>query len=273
MYVLIKSFILGLILTAFIATTQIAKAEVKLDSCWKMYFPNEPEKGFLNPDSVMVDTCLSGSSIFPYTPHEILLAKRWFSTILPIHALDIPVARHDTIIERNWRDIDTNFKNLRNGFADLEIKFGEFKLYKTQPENDDTNSYGSRSFRIKFNNYIVIDSVIFYLRKITVLIFPNYEYRNMIIDNILNFSEIDTCKILIYPNPISDLFFIKNLNFKQKLIITLLNENLYDLKKIKIFNETYNDYIFDLHDFSNGIYYLKIEVDKKTIFEKIIKIN
>jgi hypothetical protein len=44
-------------------------AITQLDSCWKLCGPHDPENGFYNPDSIMVDTCVVPNRNY---------AKKWY---------------------------------------------------------------------------------------------------------------------------------------------------------------------------------------------------
>jgi len=144
----------------------INKAEQTQDSlnpCWKMVHPNEPEKGFFNPDSVMYDSCLCTIKPWEYPPCPYQYAKQWFGAIIPYRALLIPQTIRDTLIYKTWRDIDSSFIELRKGIETLENQFGTFVLIKKYPDIVDSTKDGSKYFKIKFDNYVKIVTIVNYL--------------------------------------------------------------------------------------------------------------
>lgn len=81
----------------------------------------------------------------------------------------------------------------------------------------------------------------------------------------LNDSEIENL-VTLYPNPSNSII---NLNFKNNIVISnlsIVNSIGKVLKKYENFENS-----IDISDLSNGIYFLKIENDNKTITRKIIK--
>jgi hypothetical protein len=125
-------------------------AITQLDSCWKLCGPHDPENGFYNPDSLMVDTCVVPNRNY---------AKKWYEIITNQILMDVPSYPIDTLIEYQWTDIDTSFTDLREDFYDLENIFGAFHIKKEFPHIVDTSKIASRCYLIRFDNYVDIDSV------------------------------------------------------------------------------------------------------------------
>lgn len=138
----------------------------QIDTCWNVVLQHNPENNIFNPDSVMYDTCLCKNKAWlpPYC--EYVYAKQWFGLDLPNGALNIPQAPRDSVILRNWRDIDSSFTDMREGFENLENIFGNFVFMKVYPDIIDTSKIASRYFNLRFDNYVKIDSASYLLHNI-----------------------------------------------------------------------------------------------------------
>jgi len=145
-----------IVLAASAAPLGVAWAQYPI--CWTSITPpNDTLHLFVNPDSVMIDTC-SGSSTFHHR-----YAAKWFRIEFQKVIFYIPSSSNiDTIIDRGWRDIDTNQIIMRAAFDSVEVHFGSFVLQKAFPGAGDTttlfNLLQSQIFLLKFNNYVDIDS-------------------------------------------------------------------------------------------------------------------
>ncbi len=162
-----------LVIVLLTLSAQYTKAGDTLDTCWTMVFPHDPDHGYYNPDSVLYDTCLCKTK--PWLPPycKYVYAKQWFGLDLPKGALNIPKAPRDSIILRNWRDIDSSFTELRDGLQNIEDMFSSFIMRKEFPDYGDS----SNIFLLKFNYYFNIDSVVYYLKQIYTLVDAFYDYR------------------------------------------------------------------------------------------------
>ena len=84
---------------------------------------------------------------------------------------------------------------------------------------------------------------------------------------ITDFISID--EILIYPNPFVDEIYIQS-DLNDTKTITIYNVNGSCIKSKQLFSNLYS---INLTDLKNGVYFIKVESDKKTIIKKIMKIN
>ena len=231
----------------------------QIDSCWDMVLPHDPAHGYFNPDSVLYDTCLCKTK--PWLPPycKYVYAKQWFGLNLPNGALNIPQAPRDSIILRNWRDIDSSFTDLRAGFENLENIFGNFSFMKVFPDDIDTNSIGSRYFKIRFDSYVNIDSASNLIDSIKGIkgggYLGRYNYYENVNDSIYNNEQ----KILIIsPNPCNNLlkitgYFVIKTNIQ---IITLQGIILYSKKFTEL--NYYDSILINTSELPNGIYYIRI---------------
>lgn len=108
----------------------------------------------LNEDSTMVDTCFGSST------YGALYAKRSFSIHFRYYVIDLPQAPYDTLLEIDWRAIDTSQTTLRASFMDLENKYGTFTLIKHAPHITDSTDLSSLYYHVRFHSYVCVDSVL-----------------------------------------------------------------------------------------------------------------
>src|SRR5260221_284133 len=151
---------------AIYATASEACAQTP-DSCLKLLGHDRIDhiKDWRNPDSIMVDSCLSS----PAYLHKF--AKKWFSLDFQYGSmLPIPAAPVDTIIQVEWTRIDTNFRATRVAFNALEQRFGHFILQKGVPRVGDTSDNLSTIFDMKFDSLVDVRAVDTQLKIIPLLV-------------------------------------------------------------------------------------------------------
>ncbi|SRR5581483_2262410 len=113
-----------------------------------------------NPDSVMLDTCLSNLSDGPIWIH------RGIHLEIPIW---VPWAPADTIMELPWTAIDTNYPQWRFVFKNIYDSIGPFVVRRLFP--DDTIDYACW-FEFHFFSFTPADSVYKFLYNI-----PNISFQ------------------------------------------------------------------------------------------------
>ena len=261
-----------LIIGFFIISIQIAKAQI-IDTCWTMYFPNEPANGYFNPDSVLYDSCYCKDRI--NYGCDSVYAKQWFEIIFNNKdPFGFPQFPEDTIIETTWQELDSSYVDLRNMFQGLENIYGQFILRKRYPEIIDSNSLGSRGYLIKFQNYVHIIKVLNYFHDSQQL--NDYGYRNRCIwirDDV-NENQDSLNNFTLEPNPCNNYLKISftsdnNNNIILK-IIDLLGNVYYQTKNSQFNNKTLN---INTETFPVGIYICIIEIGKNRIIKKFIRTN
>lgn len=242
-----------LVISFLTCFAQLAKAEVTLNPCWRMYYPHDPDHNSFNPDSVMLDTC---ATIDPEYP--VLYAYKWYYVILPVVALNVPWAPRDSLILRDWRDIDPSFIELRNGFQMIENKFSPFIMKKQYPDETDTSSLGSRSWYIKFEEYFNIDSVVYYMSRFIDPRYVSYDMRayrftdNVNDKNINNDFRIELDASQTFIKILSE----NNLKIENIEIYNLFGELLYNYNCRTCFD---NDNIaINIIKYPSGIYIIAI---------------
>ena len=114
-----------------------------------------------NPDSVLIDTCDLGRPA-----QQRWYAKRWFGIHFSFHAIAVPPAAPDAVIEVSWREIDGKYSALRDGFARIEDQFGTITLRKRSPEIGDSTHVASNSFLLRFDHVVNVDSALRALKAI-----------------------------------------------------------------------------------------------------------
>jgi hypothetical protein len=138
-----------------------------VDSCLTLYqniYPNH-DSLWKNPDSVMVDTCITGSA------YSRMFIKTSFSFEFNYYVLSdsISSSTQDTDI-RSWTDINPAYPEIRNGFSNIEQRFGPFILIgPVAYMYTDTASVDAKEWLMDFSNYVSVDSVLIYLNAIPEL--------------------------------------------------------------------------------------------------------
>ena len=260
-----------------------------MNPCWKMIYPDEPWNLYENPDSVMIDTCLSYRN--PEDPtrweHKVLYAKRFWRVQFPLGALDIPAKSSLDTIERTWRDIDSNFVDLKNSFEEFELKFGKFILRKISPETG-PNLYRGRLFKFSFKDYRCIDSVLLFLKSIKDL--EDYMYLvqyckwagnlkepGFEMGNLSDFGI--KSKTILYQNKPNPFYTQTNIQYyiSNKTDVKLEVYDLFGLKIVEIVNKTENagwhNVNFDGSGLLSGINFLKLHTSNSSETVKIIKLD
>lgn len=135
-------------------------------------FCNNPKdtqpQGCYNPDSVLVDTC-NGSPT-----RGALFGTHWFWFYFAYHVVNVPSSSFDTVIEVSWTAIDTNYATLRAAFSALQKKYGQLWLRVEYPGLTDTLDPGINVFRLRFEEYTCVDSVLNDIEEIPLVVHPGF---------------------------------------------------------------------------------------------------
>lgn len=251
----------------------------KLDTCWTLVNPHIPSRGLFNPDSVMVDSCLSNIDSNNIIFFKYLYAKQWFYFVIPYEAFYIPPT--DTIVPesyytKTWRDIDSNFHVLRDSLSSLEDKFGPFILKKYSIGRDDTLFGGkSSAFKIIFDKYVNIDSVEKAINKIDSSVGGYYLSRFGIdYGTIVNEVNKNIPIINIFPNPVTNTLTI-NIPIEKPgalsvSILDVMGNRLFNLEPRQInYVGIQNINIDNLH-LDDGLYFCIMKLNDAVISKKIV---
>ncbi len=136
-----------------------------VDSCLKFEFPNRyfdtvRWETYMNDDSVEIDSCPGSTTYLEY------YATKGWGIDFAYYVIHREPAPYDTTIELSWTAIDTAYSALRAAFSALETKFGTFHLGEERPDSYDSTAPGSRTYGLRFDNYICVDSVIAMLKSL-----------------------------------------------------------------------------------------------------------
>ena len=192
-----KSTIVFFWIILFIFCSEFQSVYAIADSCLKMVEIDDGMNSF-NPDSVKVDTC-SNSPTF----------RKWYSrkgflvgmTFYPISPKPIPPGSKKT-----WRDIDSQYISIKNSFQALENKFGIFSIRREYENSKDSIELASCVFILDFSNYLLVDSVLYYLRNIDSVM-GAYLQNEPLYSSVEN--EYIKNSFIISPNPASDFIEIE----------------------------------------------------------------
>ncbi len=244
------------LLIAFFSIGRL-QAGIEIDTtnpCWRLLYPDDPIHGSYNPDSVMIDTCATTRPMFP-----VLYAYKWFKILLPPGALNVPWAPRDSLIIRNWRDIDTNFTELRNGFQNLENKFSPFIMKKEFPDIIDTLEGASGLYLLKFEKYFNIDTLVIYLKLINGIYDANYDMRaTQLLNNIIDINSQEAKTDIEIEQKTNDNRIEIYIHKFQRLCktIDIYNLNLKKILQYHMLNNNNTHIILDISNLTTGIYFL-----------------
>lgn len=269
---LLKFLSLPVVVFCFFVTE--AESQTYQDSCIRIIWEHNPEYGYFNPDSVLIDSCMCPDMIWEFCPY--LYANRWYKLYLPNGAINLPAYPHDTTIYVSWQDIDTNFVELRQKFSEMESIFGNFIFKKVSPEIIDTFALGSRHFVIKFDDYLLIDSVVQFLKTFPDIENPGYTFHLANYSDVKNSNNIFS-EFFIYPNPSYGIINIE-FNLEKNCNISF---DLFDLKCEKMINIDnaffikghYSRSIELSNEIGNGFYILFVKYDQSILTKEIILIR
>lgn len=155
--------------------------------------------------------------------------------------------------------------------SDVGIKFVD-ATNAAQPEIKVSNTLINQWEELTFDFSSRIG--VYPVTKDQIVIFPDFDLGGRSQDNIIYFDnvygslnntntqEVDHEKISVYPNPASDLIFLKNVESLEKL-------EIYDL--IGNLKGVYFQEIVDISTYSNGVYLLKLISESTTTLIKVVK--
>ena len=195
--------------TAIIAVMLLlgaTRAGAQVDSsCLVMwqYSPLKPnDVAWFNSDSVKVNMCQGSEYLSEF-------AKNKFEVDFLYYVFPGQIAPAGDSIVRHWRDIDTLYSDVRNAFDSIEHRFGIFTLW--QVSLGDTSTIGDKDWNIKFDSYLNVDTVLYYLSQVPWLdtIYTRFGGRPLFFEGVENNLTQD--RISIWPQPCT-----RRLNIKDK---------------------------------------------------------
>jgi hypothetical protein len=233
------------------------KAADTLNPCWKLEYPID-EWNFKNPDSVMFDSCLCPPPQYnQYGDHcPFKYAKRYWSFLLPYRALWMPEYPPDTVILKNWQDIDTSYKELRQDFSKMELLFGKFYIQKVFPDYSDSISLSSRYFYILFDDYQKIEDITVAFDTIPNLEKFGYSGRDVhLAGDVINEDIMGTFYEIQYGTNFIKIKILQEIYNKNNYI------NIYNYLGNRIYTQrisSSNEIDIDISGYNVGIYFLQI---------------
>ena len=155
----------------------------------------------INPDSVMVDTC--GADNVPESSR--LYARGWFMVLFDYYVIDLPAAPADSVIDVDWRVIDSRYTALRSTMESIEQRFGAFRLRKFSPEITDTASTGSKLFALRFADLVNIDTA---TEELTRLPHTSTRYmrRHHLVSSVPSRQRVTAARV--WPMPATNVAFV-----------------------------------------------------------------
>jgi hypothetical protein len=219
------------------------------DSCLKMALPHDPANGYLNPDSIRIDSCL-GSPTFGRK-----FARGSFFILFSQTIATLPWAKEDTIIEFSWTTIDTSFPNIRSAFQQLETEFGALLLRKAHPSDTVVNEGGNTTYYLRFSEQVRIDSIESRLVAIQLVEEAFYKSRaGGLVGAVLEIQQMSNKPFRIISTEHS-LIVTSNNHYTDGRIVSVLGN---DVQTFSFERTTDNQEqaIIDIYTLPNGIYFV-----------------
>ena len=233
---------------------QEVKAQMPPDSCLVLIWKHEPEKGYLNPDSVLYDKCsCKGQNLLDRK--DLWYAKKNFNSIFPFYCFK---PKNDTLNVYTINDIDSNYAWVKEEFQKIKNKFGEFIISKYAAYIEDTSLPVSKNFYLHFDKYNRINEVEDFVIHNTIF-FEHFQYtgkENIHLGNYVEDSQ-NTNSFFIYDISKKILFLELNKFSLQVRIIEIFNLSGSRVKTIYPEFEL-NRIEIDLSDWIHSLYFIRI---------------
>lgn len=170
--------LLFLSVTTLMLVASSLQATMPPDSCL-LLLPHAPDQGWMNPDSVLQDTC---------TPpvEERYFAKQYFKLVFTYNVIPrdtVYKTDDDAVIEYRWQDILPQYSQTRAAFEQLEQEYGAIYFRDLSITARDTvnsphpGQSRQRSLFLRFTKYVEIDSMVERLKTIPLVYYPLYSRR------------------------------------------------------------------------------------------------
>jgi hypothetical protein len=253
-------FVVALII-AYLLVPQIATCYCpEPDSTCFWMFPNEPQWGYVNPDSVMVDSC-----------DESPTYKMWYAKKYDIsfnrnkYYFSAKPLPYDSLV--TWEAIDTSFHEVREAFKQIYDSCGKYKMKRSELVPNDSLFLLMPKMLVFFTSYKCAPYICDVFMNINGMVgaylpvAPHIEYDNVDDKGKLKTNQI---KIITYNN------LVKIVNNSIKSTNTATIYDLYGrlvLQKTIEPVENGNEIIINISELNDGFYFLKIN-DKTYKFIK-----
>lgn len=229
-------------------------SQLPQDTCLKLLYPNDPDYGYVNRDSILVNSCNQSAT------YGDKYVYRYFSLAFETVAKDgypfqSKIEYGETV---DFSNFVQSYDSVKSRVQDLpnEYKFTLFRGGAINGEmpafRQDDNEHMIRPFfLIKFDDYVHLNTATEKIKSIFAEFIKENSVSYMIRANITSINEPkQELKISIYPNPV-----------KSKLsIIGLTNQcnySIYSLLGTKIIDGNTSGEI-DLSNLREGFYFIKI---------------
>ena len=189
------------------------------DSCLKLLYPHDPDNGFYNLDSVMIDTCHNSST------YNDWYVKKYYAVLFELSAriFKINPFPKDTFV--TWDFIDTSYIATRNGLKNIYDEYGHFIMRRIKYYISDSEAFRFPAVAIAFNEYLNYYTLREKFEKIDKVIEVRLESPTGFDFVEENNESSDAFKI--FPNPAQNVLLlkIKEDTLLNNLKITILNNH------------------------------------------------
>lgn len=207
-----KRFLVAVVLLLGASLTA-SRAEAHVDSCLSLFrWQGSPDSTMLNPDSLMVDTCLSDSCQYdPAMDPCSWYAKKRFLVTFQYYIFSDSVGPAWDTVRHQWQEIDSTMPGIRNRMGIIEKRFGRFSLYYhfNGGIQFDTANRFAKAWDFYFEEYVNVDSALAYLRALPDIdsnragFYPGLRFilsGGSRVSNLLNHAE----RVVAWPQPCSN---------------------------------------------------------------------
>jgi hypothetical protein len=272
-----KSSFLLFILLLFLSVESPVQTE-DLDPCWIIPCLDTEYMQGINPDTLAIDTCgfyvesggyyfnshdwceeirsQKNALVLQFITQKRYYSKRGWHLRFEVMAIKLPWAPEDSILECNWNAIDTAYPEIRQGFQELEEKYGNLILRKSDPCDTTYSyySYKSQIFTVHFQNWLNTVEVAEALNNIPKSVGGFSGYFDVTTSFIIENEGKSNSLFEVYPNPSENKITIKinEINNNNNSInIYSLDGKLQITQLIQYSSETID---IDTSKLINGIY-------------------
>jgi hypothetical protein len=213
---MVKYLLISLTLFAYLTMNASIPPQVCPDCV--LIYPHDPENGFFNPDSVLIDTTNGINTLY---------AKGTFSIIFYEMPFSLPTVTGDTLLQFTRFDIDTNYASVRQSFDSLYTLYGNMSISKWMYPTINQESLEYFQFEFEFYVYVPINEVLGILDENEMVYYVTY--HNYYADQSDFYStlqeEIPEGELVIH-HRLKDNWHLKTARFPMAFHITQGNTNI-----------------------------------------------
>jgi len=238
-------------------------------------------------NAVVLDTLIVGNGSTSFVPNGIPFGTKLYARLNALNNCgNGPVSKFITFTTASLPNAPTNLIKLSQTATSVTLKWTDNATNETgfrverSIGNDSTfteisSNLGSNTTIFVSPNLVAGTTYFYRVRALNSIGFSDYSNQLEILFSVGINQSTSFSNVSIYPNPSSDVFNIE----LQDEYLGETNVSVVDELGRVVFEQSINkdkelmNCKFDLSNYSNGIYFVKIQSDKKTTTKRIVKIN